>query len=180
MFTQSAPEVHDVIVIGSGAAGGMSAWNLAVNHGVNVLMLDAGARFKREDFWTHVKPWQWRERIEKGLAPPKIQLDVKEQPYISKEPNKFDLIRVWGRGGKTNIWGRVALRYSDLDFEGPAKDGWEIPWPIRYKDIAPYYDKVEREIGVCGGDDDTDSARQQIPPAPARPSLRRTIHEAFG
>ena len=110
MFTQSAPEVHDVIVIGSGAAGGMSAWNLAVNHGVTVLMLDAGTRFKREDFWTHVKPWQWRERIEKGLAPPKIQLDSNEQPYISKEPNKFDLIRVWGRGGKTNIWGRVALR----------------------------------------------------------------------
>ncbi|MBL8238038.1 MAG: GMC family oxidoreductase [Bryobacterales bacterium] len=169
MFTQSSPEVHDVIVIGSGAAGGMSAWNLAVNHGVNVLMLDAGARFKREEFWTHVKPWQWRERIEKGLAPPKIQLDVKEQPYESKEPNRFDLIRVWGRGGKTNIWGRVALRYSDLDFEGPAKDGWEIPWPIRYKDLAPYYDKVDQTIGVCGGDDDTDSLPgsrfHQPPPA---------------
>ncbi|HEU0122149.1 MAG TPA: GMC family oxidoreductase [Bryobacteraceae bacterium] len=167
MYTQSAPEVHDVIVIGSGAAGGMTAWNLAVNHGIKVLMLDAGTRFRREEFWTHVKPWQWRERIEKGLAPPRIQLDPKEQPYLSKEPNRFDLIRVWGRGGKTNIWGRVALRYSDLDFEGPARDGWEIPWPIRYKDIAPYYDKVEQEIGVCGGDDDTDSlpgSRYHQPP----------------
>ncbi|MBM3787516.1 MAG: FAD-binding protein [Acidobacteria bacterium] len=102
MFVQSSPEVHDVIVIGSGAAGGMAAWNLAVNHGARVLMLDAGTRFRREDFWTHVKPWQWRERIEKGMSPPKIQLDNKEQPYSWKEPNKFDLIRVWGRGGKTN------------------------------------------------------------------------------
>ncbi|MFN0106564.1 MAG: GMC oxidoreductase [Bryobacteraceae bacterium] len=171
MYTQSAPEVHDVIVIGSGAAGGMAAWNLAVNHGVKVLMLDAGTRFRREDFWTHVKPWQWRERIEKGMAPPKIQLDDNEQPYSSKAPNKFELIRVWGRGGKTNIWGRVSLRYSDLDFEGPAKDGWEIPWPIRYTDIAPYYDKVDQQIGVCGGDDDTDSlpgSRYHLPP----PALR--------
>jgi choline dehydrogenase-like flavoprotein len=171
MFTQSSPEVHDVIVIGSGAAGGMAAWNLAVNHGIKVLMLDAGTRFRREDFWTHVKPWQWRERIERGMQPPKIQLDVKEQPYSWKEPNRFDLIRVWGRGGKTNIWGRVSLRYSDLDFEGPARDGWEIPWPIRYKDIKPYYDKVDQQIGVCGGDDDTDSlpgsAYHLPPPAEA-------------
>ena len=66
-------------------------------------------------------------------------------------------MRVWGRGGKTNVWGRVSLRYSDVDFAGPERDGWEIPWPIRYKDIAPYYDKVDQLIGVCGGDDDQDS-----------------------
>ena len=64
---------------------------------------------------------------------------------------------MWGRGGKTNVWGRVSLRYSDVDFAGPERDGWEIPWPIRYKDIAPYYDQVDQLIGVCGGDDDQDS-----------------------
>ena len=43
---------------------------------------------------------------------------------------------MWGHGGKTNVWGRVSLRYADLDFKGPARDGWEIPWPIEYKDVA--------------------------------------------
>ncbi len=153
---QRSAEVHEVIVIGSGASGGMAAWNLT-RQGVNVLMLDAGTKFRRTQFWSHVKPWETRERYKKGQHPPQFFLDTKEQPYISDAKNPFELIRVWGRGGKTNVWGRVSLRYSDLDFEGPAKDGWEIPWPIRYKDIAPYYDKVEQEIGVCGGDDDQDS-----------------------
>ena len=153
---QRSAEVHDVIVIGSGASGGMAAWNLT-RQGVNVLMLDAGTKFRRTQFWSHVKPWETRERYKKGQHPPQFFLDTKEQPYVSDAKNPFELIRVWGRGGKTNVWGRVSLRYSDLDFEGPAKDGWEIPWPIRYKDIAPYYDKVEQEIGVCGGDDDQDS-----------------------
>jgi len=153
---QRSAEVHDVVVIGSGASGGMAAWNLT-RQGVNVLMLDAGTKFRRTQFWSHVKPWETRERYKKGQHPPQFFLDTKEQPYVSDAKNPFELIRVWGRGGKTNVWGRVSLRYSDLDFEGPAKDGWEIPWPIRYKDIAPYYDKVEQEIGVCGGDDDQDS-----------------------
>ncbi len=156
MYVQNSREVHDVIVIGSGAAGGMAAWNLT-RQGVNVLLLDAGAKFDRGGFWSHVKPWQTRERAARGQKPPQFYLDNKEQPYITDPQNPFELIRVWGRGGKTNVWGRVSLRYSDVDFEGPAKDGWEIPWPIRYKDIAPYYDKVDQLIGVCGGDDDQDS-----------------------
>ena len=149
-------KVHDVIVIGSGAAGGMAAWNLT-KQGVNVLMLDAGAKFDRSKFWTHVKPWQATDKYDAGQRPPQFYLDTKEQPYLTDPKNPFELIRVWGRGGKTNVWGRVSLRYSDVDFEGPAKDGWEIPWPIRYKDIAPYYDKVDQFIGVCGGLDDQDS-----------------------
>jgi choline dehydrogenase-like flavoprotein len=164
------PQLHDVIVIGSGAAGGMAAWNLT-RQGARVLVLDAGTRFSRSTFWTHVKPWDWWRRIEKGERPPQFLLDRKEQPYETPPDRPFDLIRVWGRGGKTNIWGRVSLRYSDLDFEGPARDGWEIPWPIRYKDIAPYYDRVEQLIGVCGGDDDQDSlpgSKYMLPAPPAR------------
>ncbi|MCX6598125.1 MAG: GMC family oxidoreductase [Acidobacteria bacterium] len=153
---QRSTEVHEVIVVGSGAAGGMAAWNLT-RQGVNVLMLDAGTRFRRTQFWSHVKPWEAREKAALGQKPPQFYVDTKEQPYLTDEKNPFELVRVWGRGGKTNVWGRVSLRYSDVDFEGPAKDGWEIPWPIRYKDIAPYYDRVEQLIGVCGGDDDQDS-----------------------
>lgn len=169
MQIRKSPEVHDVIVIGSGASGGMTAWNLT-RHGVNVLLLDAGAKFNRASFWTHVKPWEWKERIERGLRPPQIELDPKEQPYSTPDGQPFDLVRVWGRGGKTMIWGRVALRYGDVDFEGPARDGWEIAWPIRYKEIAPYYDRVEQLIGVCGGMDDQDSlpgSRYHLPaPSP--------------
>ncbi len=182
MQIKKAPEVHDVIVIGSGASGGMAAWNLT-RQGVNVLMLDAGTRFNRASFWTHVKPWEWRERIERGQRPPRIVLDPKEQPYDYPKDQYFDLVRVWGRGGKTNIWGRVSLRYSDVDFEGPARDGWEIPWPIRYKDIAPYYDRVDQLIGVCGGDDDQDSlpgSRYHLPAPPPRCGERLLQKAAAG
>jgi choline dehydrogenase-like flavoprotein len=147
---------HDVIVIGSGAAGGMAAWNLT-QHGINVLLLDAGAKFDRAKFWTHVQPWEWRERIARGEKPISFFLDTKEQPYLTETGRPFELIRVWGHGGKTNAWGRVSLRYSDLDFTSASRDGWEIPWPIRYADIAPYYDKVDQLIGVYGGDDDSDA-----------------------
>ncbi len=163
-------KVHDVVIVGSGAAGGMAAWNLT-RKGVNVLMLDAGTRFNKASFWSHVKPWEWRERLDRGQKPPQFVLDLKEQPYTWTKGQFFDVWRVWGRGGKTNIWGRVSLRYGDVDFEGPAKDGWEIPWPIRYKDINSYYDHVDQLIGVCGGDDDQDvlpGSQYHLPAAPAR------------
>ncbi len=162
--------VEEVVIIGSGAAGGMAAWNLT-RQGVNVTMLDAGTRFRRSEFWTHVKPWEWQQRLDAGQKPPKIVLDTDEQPYITPLGKNFSLTRVWGRGGKTNIWGRVSLRYSDLDFAGPERDGWEIPWPIRYKDVASYYDQVDQLIGVCGGDDDQDSlpgSKYFLPPPPLR------------
>ena len=162
-------KVYPVIVVGSGASGGMAAWNLT-RKGINVLLLDAGTKFERSKFWTHVRPWEARARRAKGEKPPQFFLDTKEQPYLTPEDKPFELIRVWGHGGKTNVWGRVSLRYSDLDFKGPAKDGWEIPWPIEYKDVAPYYDQVDQLIGVCGGDDDSDvlpgSKFHMPPPAP--------------
>ena len=151
-----SPKVHSVVVIGSGASGGMAAWNLT-RQGVDVLLLDAGTKFDRATYWTHVRPWEARERRARGQSPPEFFLDTKEQPYLTPEDKPFQLIRVWGHGGKTNVWGRVSLRLSDLDFQGPAKDGWEIPWPITYADISPYYDQVEQLIGVCGGTDDSDS-----------------------
>jgi choline dehydrogenase-like flavoprotein len=163
-----SPQIHDVVVIGSGAAGGMAAWNLT-RQGVNVLLLDAGERFNPASFWSHVKPWEWNQRLDRGLRPPAFRLDPRDQPIEFAQP--FDLWRVWGRGGRTNIWGRVSLRYGDVDFLGPARDGWEIPWPIRYRDIAPYYDKVDQLIGICGGNDDSDilpGSRHHLPPPPPR------------
>jgi choline dehydrogenase-like flavoprotein len=139
MQIQRAPEVHDVVVIGSGAA--------------------AGTKFNRAKCWTHVTPWDRREKTARGETPTRFYLDTKEQPYTTPENQPFELIRAWGRGGKTNVWGRVSLRYSDLDFASAEHDGCEIPEPIRYKDIAPYYDNVDQLIGVRGGGgyDDFDS-----------------------
>jgi choline dehydrogenase-like flavoprotein len=170
MQIQRSPKVHDVVIIGSGASGGMAAWNLT-RKGIDVLMLDAGVKFDRAKFWSHVKPWEVEDRLELGQRPPQFYLDTKEQPYATLKNQPFDLVRVWGRGGKTNVWGRVSLRYSDVDFTNPDRDGWEIPWPIRYKDIAPYYDQVDQLIGVCGGDDDQDSlpgSRFHLPPPAPR------------
>jgi choline dehydrogenase-like flavoprotein len=170
MRIHTTGEPEEVVIIGSGAAGGMAAWNLT-RKGLNVTMLDAGRKFERREFWTHVKPWEWQQRLDAGHKPPPIVLDPEEQPYITPLDQRFSLTRVWGRGGKTNIWGRVSLRYADLDFTGPERDGWEIPWPIRYKDIAPYYDQVDQLIGVCGGDDDQDSlpgSKYFLPPPPMR------------
>ena len=130
------PRLYDVIVIGSGASGGMAAWNLT-RKGIRVLLLDAGQRFKKTDFWIHQFPYEYRARIRKGERPPRYFLDTKEQPYLTPPGQPFDLVRVWGIGGKTNVWGRVSLRYSDLDFKAAERDGWEIAWPIAYKDIAP-------------------------------------------
>jgi choline dehydrogenase-like flavoprotein len=177
----ASPKVYPVVVVGSGASGGMAAWNLT-RQGIDVCLLDAGDKFDRAQFWTHVKPWEWRERQRKGERPPAFLLDTKEQPYLTPRERPFDLVRVWGIGGKTNIWGRVSLRYSEMDFRGPEKDGWEIPWPIHYSDISPYYDKVDQLIGVCGGDDDYDSlpgSRFHMPP-PAPRCAERLLQKAAG
>ena len=165
-----AAGVFPVIVIGSGASGGMAAWNLT-RQGVDVVLLDAGERFDRSKFWTHVTPWEARERRARGEAPPQFFLDTKEQPYATPPDQRFDLVRVWGHGGKTNVWGRVSLRLSDVNFKDAERDGWEIPWPISYRDIAPYYDRVDQLIGVCGGTDHSDilpGSRFHLPPPAPR------------
>lgn len=182
MQIKRSPEVHDVLVIGSGAAGGMAAWNLT-RKGVNVLLVDAGEKFDRSKFWSHVKAWEWQQRVERGQHPPRFYVDSKDAPYETSQGNPFELVRVWGRGGKTNVWGRVSLRYSDLNLTEPARDGWEIPWPIRYQDIAPYYDKVEQFIGINGGPDDQEwlpGSRHHLPPPALRCGERLLQRAAHG
>jgi choline dehydrogenase-like flavoprotein len=177
----SPRKVYPVIVIGSGASGGMAAWNLT-RQGIDVLLLDAGDKFERSKFWTHVRPWEARERSARGERPPQFFLDRSEQPYLTPEGRPFELTRVWGHGGKTNVWGRVSLRYSEMDLKAADRDGWEIPWPISYADIAPYYDRVEELIGVCGGADDSDAlpGSKFLQPAPAPRCAERILQQATG
>ena len=168
MQIKQTPHAYDVVVIGSGASGGMAAWNLT-RQGVNVLLLDAGDRYDPDQYWMALLPYERRERLQRGERPALGYLSTQEQPYLVPNGNTYALYRVWGHGGKTNMWGRVSLRYSDVDFK--VNDGYGIPWPFEYKDIKPYYDKVDQLIGVCGGDDDTDTlpgSQFHLPP----PALR--------
>ena len=93
MEIMQSPEIHDVIVVGSGASGGMAAYNLT-QQGVKVLMLDAGDKFDRDKFWTHVLPFEADERLWRGDNPPPFYLDTKEQPYVTPEGKPFNLVRV--------------------------------------------------------------------------------------
>jgi choline dehydrogenase-like flavoprotein len=168
MQIKKTPQVYDVVIIGSGASGGLAAWNLT-RHGVKVLLLDAGERFDPDKFWMALLPYERRERLQRGERPQLGFLSAQEQPLLVPPGKIYTLYRVWGHGGKTNMWGRVSLRYSDVDFK--VNDGYGIPWPFEYKDIKPYYDKVDQLIGVCGGADDTDTlpgSKFHLPP----PALR--------
>src|SRR5258706_6153415 len=131
-----ASKVHPVVVIGSGASGGLAAWNLT-RKGVDVLLLDAGDTFDRTKFWTHVSPWEARERHRRGERPPGFFLDTKEQPYLTPEGRPFDLTRVWGHGGKTNLLGRVSLRLAQMDLKGRQTEWLVVPCPVACQAIAP-------------------------------------------
>jgi choline dehydrogenase-like flavoprotein len=89
---------HDVVIIGSGAAGGMAAWNLT-RKGANVLILDAGSKFSRGSFWSHVKPWDARQRLAAGNTSSFLSGHARQHQTPPGQP--YDLTRVWGRGGKT-------------------------------------------------------------------------------
>ena len=166
-------QVHDVIIIGSGAS-----WRQRQSEPHPPRRERAPSRRRHA-----LPPRQILDAREalgmecqasiKGAHAPSVLRRPKDAPFDTPKDQPFDLVRVWGRGGKTNVWGRVSLRYSDVDFAGPERDGWEIPWPIRYKDIKSYYDRVDQLIGVCGGIiDDQDSLAPAAPtcwPPPHRP-----------
>src|SRR5438876_1218784 len=91
-----SPQKHDVVIIGSGASGGMAAWNLT-RKGIGVLMLDAGVKFDRSKFWSHVKTWEVEDKLERGQRPPQFYVDLKGQPYSTVKDQAFALVRVWRR-----------------------------------------------------------------------------------
>ncbi|GAA4289837.1 GMC oxidoreductase [Aestuariibaculum suncheonense] len=159
--------VYDAIVIGTGISGGWAAKELC-EQGLKTLVLERGRNVEHiKDYPTMIKePWEFkyrglvnredRKRQEKqdrtGFAVREEHkhwfVDDLKHPY--NEDKRFDWIRGYHVGGRSITWGRQTLRLSDLDFEANKKEGIAVDWPIRYKDISPWYDKVERFIGVCG------------------------------
>ncbi len=99
MQIKNSEPVHDVVIIGSGAAGGMAAWNLT-RQGMNVLVLDAGEKFNRAKFWSHVKPWQVTDRLDKGQHPPEFFLSDKEQPYKRHPINRSNFFACGAEAAK--------------------------------------------------------------------------------
>ncbi len=164
---------YDAIVIGSGISGGIAAKELC-EKGLKTLVLERGRDVKHiEDYPTALfNPWDAAHRGKKSLKDLKenpivnkcyaydeftSQFFVKdtEQAYIQEKP--FDWIRGYQVGGKSLIWARQTQRWSDYEFEGPARDGFAVDWPIRYNDLAPWYSYVEKFAGISGNRDGIES-----------------------
>ena len=182
----------DAIVVGSGAAGGMAAYQLATA-GIKVLLLEAGRMI---DVRTEYRTMEWpyasmrRHRLPPGERPIAVaEYNFLDRPYgnntayeksktvLSYSANTFTRDWVvnerqhpftgtpyaWVRsrvlGGKTNFWGRGALRYGSLQFNAASRDGFDVDWPISYEDVKPYYDKVDVLLGCSG----TTEGLEQVP-----------------
>ena len=161
---KSAPE-YDVIVVGSGAAGGMSAYLLAMN-GFKVLMLEAGRNYDPTSetpmFLTpESAPLRGAPTPQKPFGFYDATVDggwqVPGEPYTSAEGVDFKWWRARMLGGRTNHWGRISLRMGAYDFKPRDRDGLGLDWPMNYEDLAPYYDKAELLVGIYGGDDDLEN-----------------------
>lgn len=161
---------YDAIVIGSGISGGWAAKELT-EKGLKVLMLERGRNIQHiKDYKTaNNNPWDFEHR---GKQTQQIKHDLpvatrdwaggtivheenqtawaneKDCPYVEKKP--FTWWRSYQLGGRSLLWGRQSYRLSDFDFEANAKDGYGVDWPIRYRDLAPWYDHVERFAGISG------------------------------
>lgn len=159
----------DAIVIGSGISGGWAAKELT-EKGLRTLVLERGRQVEHvKDYpTTNMAPYEfehrgempYQDKLENPIANRCYAYDegtahffVKdnEHPYIQDKP--FDWIRGYQVGGKSLIWARQTQRWSDFDFEGPARDGFAVDWPIRYKDLAPWYSYVEKFAGISGNRD---------------------------
>lgn len=164
-----SPKTFDVCVIGSGAGGGIAAKTLTEG-GLTVALLEAGPPVDPEkDYKMFVWPYEAPHRgvgvggkaaanFGEFLAP-NGAWKIEGEPYTSAPGANFQWFRSRIVGGRTNHWGRIALRFSPIDFKSKTRDGLGEDWPIGYDDIAPYYDKVESYIGVFG-------TRENIPSAP--------------
>lgn len=170
MADNNSTEVNqnfDVIVIGTGVTGGWAAKELCEN-GLKTLVLERGRMVEHiTDYPTmHDDPWDYEFKGELKREEAKNQLKQARTGYTIKEPSKhwfvddlkhpynetkrFDWIRGYHVGGKSLMWARMSFRWSEMDFEANLKDGHGVDWPIRYKDLVPWYEKVEKFVGISG------------------------------
>ena len=176
---------HQVVIVGSGAGGAMAAYELT-KAGINVLMLEAGRDYNPKTETPMFKrnadaPLMGAATSDKNFGYYDATVDggwsVIDEPYTTDDESDFLWWRARMLGGRTNHWGRYSLRFSEHDFKGKSRDGLGADWPFEYADIAPWYDKTESLVGVCGTntglDDMPDSPPGvlQPPPTPRIPEL---------
>ena len=165
MSENTINETFDAIVVGTGISGGWAAKELC-EKGLKTLVLERGRMVNHLlDYPTmHLDPWDLPNA---GVTPAKIKAKYPKQSrwnfdettrhffnddseYDYEEAKRFDWIRGTQVGGRSLIWGKQTYRWSDLDFEANAKDGVGVDWPIRYKDVEPWYEYVEKHVGISG------------------------------
>jgi len=176
-----SPKQYDVCVIGSGAAGGTAA-KVLTEGGLSVVMLEAGPPVNPEtDYKEHLWPYdlehrgvgvsgKFRHQVGDEFTAPNGAWEIEGEPYTSAPGSTFRWFRSRIVGGRTNHWGRIALRFAPVDFRSRSTDGMGDDWPISYEELAPYYDKVESYIGVFGTKENIPSAPDGVfmPPPPPR------------
>lgn len=175
------PEKYDVIIVGSGAGGGMAGYVLA-NAGIKVLMLEAGPFF---DPAKDSKQLQWpSESPRRGASTTRAFGDfdaafggweIEGEPYTMKDDTKFTWFRSHMLGGRTNHWGRISLRFGPHDFKGKTFDGATDDWPITYDEVKPYYDKIDRLLGVYGSVEGLENDPDGIFLPPPKPKLSEIL-----
>ena len=184
-----SPKVYDVCIIGSGAGGGTAA-KVLTEGGLNVVMLEAGPALNpMEDFKEHVWPYELPHRgagvagnalkpgnsMENEFIAPTGAWTIEGEPYTSAPGSNFRWFRSRIVGGRTNHWGRIALRFAPVDFRVKTHDGLGDDWPIGYDDVAPYYDKVESYIGVFGSKENIPSAPDGVFQPPPKPRCNEIL-----
>src|SRR3954462_7953899 len=180
---------YDAIVVGSGISGGWAAKELT-EKGLKVLVLERGKNIEHiKDYVNATKaPWEYPHRGGRTRAMEEMYPVLKrdyplnetnldwwasdiDSPYT--EVKRFDWFRGYHVGGRSLLWGRQSYRWSDWDFEANAKDGIAIDWPVRYKEIAPWYDYVEEFAGISGNND----GLPQLPDGKFMPPMDMTCVE---
>lgn len=173
---------YDVIIVGSGAGGGMAAYMMA-QAGVKTLLLEAGPMYDPAKNVTQMKwPWESPRRGAGSVHRPFGDFDasyggweIEGEPYTQKDGTRFDWFRSRMVGGRTNHWGRISLRFGPKDFKRKSMDGLGDDWPIGYEDVAPYYDKIDQLIGVFGSKENLPNDPDSIFLPPPKPRLHELM-----
>ncbi|TWI83161.1 choline dehydrogenase-like flavoprotein [Lacibacter cauensis] len=176
------PKTYDVVIVGSGAGGGMAAYELS-KAGLKVCLLEAGTMYDPQKNVTQLKgPWESKRRGASTKHRPFGDFDacyggweLDGEPYTKEKGTQWDWWRARMLGGRTNHWGRISLRFGPKDFKRRSIDGLGDDWPIGYEDVKPYYDRVDKLIGIFG----TNEGLENDPDGFFLPPPKPRLHELF-